>query len=205
MIRLLTVVFFLSLFTLTAHSQELDLYMFSGHTFGHSFPISGGDARIFGGHTYGGSMSYNVSDYYAFELIFSRQNSRATAFSEQAGIDVDAKMSSNFILLGGNRLMPLNEKAIFHGGIKLGAVVYAARFNAFDPITKFAAGVGGGFRYILSNQVALRAQAHLNFPVTDIGASLWWSPGSGTSVGVAGYTPIIQFGFTAGVMLSLSR
>lgn len=188
-----------------ASAQQLDLFLFTGHTFGHRFPISGGSAKLFGGHTFGGSLSYNLNEYYAFEAIFSRQNSRATAFSPSSGLDVNAKMSSNFFLLGGNRLMPISEKAIFHAGMKLGTVIYAAKLNAFDPITKFAAGVGGGFRYIISDQLALRAQANLNFPITDVGANLWWSPGGGTSIGVQTYTPIVQFGFTGGIMLSLNR
>ncbi len=190
---------------LAVNSQSIDVFAFSGYTFADKFPISGGSAKIHGGHTFGGSVSYNLSEYYAFEILYSRQESRATAYSSYLNIDTDEPISVNYILAGGNRLAPISDQASFYGGVKLGAVVYAAKLNTRDNITKFAAGLSGGFKYALNNNIGLRLQANLNFPIIDAGASLWWSPGSGVDVGVSSYTPIMQFGFTGGLVFMLAK
>ncbi len=190
---------------LTVRAQSIDIFAFSGYTFADKFPITGGSAKIHDGHTFGGSVSYNLSEYYAFEIMYSRQESRATAFSKYQNIDTDEPISVNYILAGGNRLASISEQASFYGGIKLGAVVYAAKLNTRDNITKFAAGLSGGFKYTFSKHIGLRLQANLNFPIVDAGASLWWSPGSGVDVGVSSYTPIMQFGFTGGLVFNLAK
>jgi hypothetical protein len=83
--------------------------------------------------------------------------------------------------------------------------IYAPKLHTRDNITKFAAGISGGFKYALNNNIGLRLQANLNFPIIDAGASLWWSPGSGVDVGVSSYTPIMQFGFTGGLVFMLAK
>ncbi len=185
---------------ISAGAQSVEIFGFSGYTFGDKFPISGGSAKIYDGHTYGGALAYNVSETYAFELMYSRQDSRVTAFSNYLNLDMDELMATNYILAGSNRLIPLSEKATLFSGIKLGAVIFSSKNNAFDDVTKFAAGFNGGFKTTFTENFGFRIQANLNFPITDMGASLWWSSGGGTSVGVSSYTPVIQFGFTGGVV-----
>jgi hypothetical protein len=63
--------------------------------------------------------------------------------------------------------------------------------------------INGGVKYFFTPGVGQRLQADLTFPVTNVGGSLWWSPGSGTSVGVSSYVPFLQFGFTGGLVLKL--
>jgi hypothetical protein len=187
----------------SAGAQSLEIFGFSGYTFGDKLPISGGTAKIYDGHTYGVAVAYDVSETYAFELMYSRQDSRVTAFSTFLNLDVDEPISTNFILAGSNRLIPLSEKATLFSGVKLGAVIYSSKDDAFDDVTKFAAGINGGFKTTFTENFGFRIQANLNFPITDVGASLWWSSGGGTSVGVSSYTPVLHFGFTGGLVYRL--
>jgi hypothetical protein len=180
-------------------AQSLDLFVFSGYTFGHRFRITGGNAKIYEGHTYGMNLGYNISNFYAFELLYSRQDTRATARSVNSGIDVDEPTIVHYILAGSNRLQTISEKAAVFGGLKGGVVIFAPRNNSFNSITKLAVGFSGGLKYNLTRQVGLRIQTNLNFPLTNVGASLWWSSGSGPSVGVSSSRSIVQFGITGGV------
>jgi hypothetical protein len=41
--------------------------------------------------------------------------------------------------------------------------------------------------------------------ISNVGANLWWSPGAGTSVGVGGWSSVIQFGFTGGLVFRLAK
>lgn len=197
------IVLFIVSMAFSAGAQSLEIFGFSGYTFGDKFPISGGSAKIYDGHTYGGNLSYNLSETYAVEILYSRQDSRVTAFSSYLNLDVDEPMATSYIMAGSNRLIPLSEKAVFFSGLKLGAVIFSSKDDAFDAVTKFAAGFNGGFKTTFTENLGIRVQANLNFPITDVGASLWWGSGSGTSVGVSSYTPIIQFGFTGGLVYRL--
>ena len=184
-------------------AQQLELFVHSGYTFGDKFPLSGGRGKIYDGHTYGGLFSVEISDFYAIELAYSRQDSRVLAISDYLGLDVDEKVSVNYILAGGNRLMKVNEKVTLFSGLKLGAVIIASKKDAFDNVTKFAVGLNAGAKYFMTEKLGLRVQANLNFPVTDVGGSLWWSPGSGLDAGVSSYTPVLQFGFTGGLVFKI--
>ncbi len=184
-------------------AQQVELFVHSGYTFGDKFPLSGGRGKIYDGHTYGGLLSVEISDFYAIELAYSRQDSRVLAISDYLGLDVDEKVSVNYILAGGNRLMKVNKKVTLFSGLKLGAVIIAAKKEAFENVTKFAVGLNAGAKYFMTETIGLRVQANLNFPVTDIGGSLWWSPGSGLDAGVSSYTPVLQFGFTGGLVFRI--
>lgn len=184
-------------------AQQLELFVHSGYTFGDKFPLSGGRGKIYDGHTYGGLLSVDISDFYAIELAYSRQDSRVLAISDYLGLDVDEKVSVNYILAGGNRLMKVNEKVTLFSGLKLGAVIIASKKDAFDNVTKFAVGLNAGAKYFMTEKLGLRVQANLNFPVTDVGGSLWWSPGGGLDAGVSSYTPVLQFSFTGGLVFKI--
>ena len=99
--------------------------------------------------------------------------------------------------------MKVNEKVTLFSGLKLGAVIIASKKDAFDNVTKFAVGLNAGAKYFMTEKLGLRVQANLNFPVTDVGGSLWWSPGSGLDAGVSSYTPVLQFGFTGGLVFKI--
>lgn len=186
-------------------AQNAELFGFSGFTFADKFPISGGAGKIYNGHTYGGSLGYNLWGLYLIELSYTRQNTTVDAYSLYLPIDVYEKASVNYIFAGGNRIIPLDEKFSLLTGFKAGAFILGFSNNNFENVTRFAVGVNAGFRYLLTPNVGLRAQGQLYFPITDVGANLWWSSGSGVDVGVSSYTPLLQFGFTGGLYFVINQ
>lgn len=200
------ILFLISMFLLlnvNSFSQGLSIFVHSGYTFGDRFPVYGGTGKIYDGHTYGGAINYEISDFYAIEISYSRQDSRVTAVSSSLLQAIDEPLSSNYILGGVNRQLKVSDEATLYGGLKLGAVIYSTSGSRFDAVTRFAVGLNAGAKYMFAEKIGLRIQANLNSPVTDIGSSLWWSPGSGVNVGVSSYTPILQFGFTGGLVFQL--
>jgi len=190
-------------FLLPAQAQHFDVYGFSGFTFGDRFPIFGGDAKIFEGHTYGGGLSYALSDYYEIDFTYSRQDSRVTAFSSFANVDVDEDVVVNYFLIGGHRMLPLGEAVSTYGGLKAGWVTFGSPQNNFDNITRFAVGLNAGAKLMLSEVIGFRLNASLNLPVSDVDTELWWSSGSGTNVGLSSSTPFAQFGLTGGLLVRI--
>ena len=195
----------LFLLQLSAMAQSFEVTAFSGYTFADKFPISGGSAKINDGHTYGGILSYNHNESYAFELLYSRQETRGSAKSSYLNLDNDEAISVNYILAGSNRMIPTSVHGAFFGGIKLGAVIFSPKLNQYSNVTKFAVGITGGYKHMLNDIIGIRLQANLYAPIIDAGANFWWSPGNGTSVGVSSYTPILQFGLNGGIVFKLGK
>ncbi len=195
-------VFFI-LVSMSSFSQDFKVFMHSGYTFSDKFPIYGGSGKIYDGHTYGGSLSYTLSPVYELELSYSRQDSRIIVYSP-GYVDINSMASTNYFFIGTNRIVPVSESFEVFGGAKIGGVTYASKGNGFSNVTKFAAGISAGMSYFFNPNLGLRVQANLNFPVIDVGANLWWSSGSGVNTGVSAYSPILQFGFTGGLVFKLS-
>lgn len=189
----------------SSFAQKAELFGFSGYTFADKFPISGGEGKIYDCHTYGGSLGINLGDYYQIELSYTRQNSFVDAYSQYLAVDVYEKASVNYIFAGGNRLFPLDENFTVYTGAKLGAFILGFKEDNYDNVSRFAVGVNAGMKYMLSPVAGIRVQGQLYFPITDVGANLWWSPGSGVDVGVSSYTPVLQFGFTGGIFFVLNK
>jgi hypothetical protein len=187
--------------TLTSKAQKFEITPFGGYTFGDKFDFNGGQAKISDGFTYGGIFSY-VSGNMALELTLSRQNAKGDAHSYDDYIDVnDAPISVNYVFGGVSALQPLSDEAVLFTGLNMGVGFISN--DAYRSVTKFSAGVNGGVKYFFSDRLGLRLQANLNFPVTDLSSEFWWSPGANHSYYVTSYVPILQFGFTGGLIVRL--
>ncbi len=195
--------FLLSLSVFLLNAQSLDLTVFSGYTFADKLPIEGGRAKIYGGHSFGTALTYYLNSHYSVELFYNRIESRVTVSSDLLGSDIDERISTNYILAGSNRILPLNDRASILGGLKIGAVVFAPYKNDANNNTYFAAGINGGFQYLFTDKVGIKLQANAMFPITDVGASLWWSAGSGPEVGVSSGSSLIQIGLNGGLVFRM--
>lgn len=192
------VIFIFTLSSIALNAQSYEISAYSGFTFADRFNINGGSGRVDEGFSYGASFSYLPVEDYSIDLIFTRIETRGRATSTGLGVNINEDISVNYILAGGSRIVNFNEKAAFYSGLKIGAVVISSKRDAFYDITRFAAGFNAGFKFLFTNQIGIKAQANLFLPITDVGGYLWWSPGTGTSIGVTTATPILQVGFLGG-------
>jgi len=186
-------------------SQSFEITPFSGYTFDHSFPIYGGRAKLGGGQTFGGMLGFQIQENIELETFYSYQSGTSTARSSSIQGDVRTNNSAHYILIGANRLFSNSSQVTFFSGLKMGAGILSFQNNEFNDISRFAVGINGGMKYFASDRVGLRLQANLMMPISNVGGSLWWSPGSGTSVGLSSFSSVIQFGFTGGIVFRLSK
>lgn len=198
--RLFSLLLVLGMCSSPVFSQHLEIFVHSGYSFADKFPIDGGRGKMEAGHTYGGSLGYQLGEEYIIEVSYMRQDADVKAYSTYFSLDVNEPVNVSYIFAGGNRLFPIDEKFNLFTGARLGAFLLNFKDSSYDNITRFAVGVNAGLKYLITPQLGIRAQANLNFPITDVGANLWWSPGSGVDVGVESYTPLLQFGFTGGLV-----
>lgn len=199
----LTLVLFLLIFELKAQSVEIT--PFTGYTFDHSFPIFAGRARLGGGQTFGGMLGFQVNDFLEIETLYSYQNGTSTARSTAIQNDVRTSTNAHYALIGANRLFPTSSQMAFFTGAKIGAAILSFPEGDYRDISRFAVGLNGGVKYFVSDNVGLRVQANLMMPISNVGASLWWSPGGGTQVGLNGWSSVIQFGFTGALVFRIAK
>lgn len=184
-------------------AQDLEITPFTGYTFDHSFPIFGGRAKLGGGQTFGGMLSYQVNKLYEIEALYSFQKGTSTARSTAIQNNVNTETNANYFLLGANKLFPVSDQMVLFSGMKVGAGVLTFPKGDYSDISRFTVGINGGAKYFFSDIAGLRLQANLMLPISDVGANLWWSPGSGTSVGLNGWSSVIQFGFTGALVIRI--
>ncbi|WP_163711729.1 hypothetical protein [Mangrovibacterium lignilyticum] len=199
------VTFFLLVLCLkVSYAQSVEFTPIAGYTFADRFDIYRGYGRVGGGFTFGGTFAYVVDSQLAIELSYSRQDAWATAWSDYYGFDYDDKISANYLLLGGTKILPLSEAFRVFGGMGAGIGIFSPKGRDLNTITKFAVGVKAGLKYFFTGRVGFVAQTSLNFPITNASGSLWWDVGNGASVGVSSTVPFVQFGLSGGLVFRLN-
>lgn len=186
-------------------AQGIEITPMTGYTFAAGFPISGGRAQLGDGQNWGGFLGFGLNDFTEIEISYSYLSARATANSRNLQLDVNTQAQMHYAMIGGNRLFPVSEKATLFTGGKLGTGTLAFPNGDYRNITRFSVGFQGGVKVYPSDRIGLRVQANLMFPILSSGASLWWSPGGGTAVGISGWSPLVQFGFTGGLIFRLQK
>lgn len=194
---------FLTAFALTSIAQSVELTPLLGYTFRSTVNITNGEARIDDGFTYGGALTIAPSPYNAIEISYYRYETEATAYSSYNGfVDVSTDVAVNYMLIGGQRLFPVNDKLTPFTGFNIGAGWLGSKDDSFSTITKFSMGFDAGVKIMVSEKVGLRLQTNFNFPITSVGGSMYWGSG-GSGVGLTGYVPIWSFGFNGGLIFKL--
>jgi hypothetical protein len=188
-------------------AQDVEITPFAGYTFGDKFPISGGEAKIGGGLNYGGRLAFVANEHMAVDLTYSRVDATGSAHSIYLDDDKNNKsgpISTNYFMVGASRLFPLSDEVVLFMGMDLGGVFMLAHNSDFKSSTTFAGGVNGGVKYFFNDRLGLRGQATLNFPVTSMSYGYWWDPTTEGNAGATSNVPLLQFGFSAGLIYRIS-
>lgn len=194
----------ISFFSLSqVFAQGIEITPITGYTFQAGFNTSNGRAFLRDGQNWGGSIGYTLENDLEVELAYNYLGTSAVARSVNLQTDINTAAQVHYATIGVNKLFPTSDKVTLFTGVKLGTGTLAFPESNIGNITKFTTGFQGGVKIFPSDKVGIRLQANLMMPIVGAGASLWWSPGGGTSVGVTGWSPIVQFGFTGGLIFRL--
>ena len=193
----------LFIFLLTSSSlfaQNVELTPFSGYTFKSSLDIRGGEASLADGLTNGLILGIGFSEHIELELLYSRQETEASAYSYLINERPNSDAVATYGLIGLNRIGEINPALKYFGGLKIGVAALTSNDNKFGDIIKFGVSFGGGLKYYFTEKIGLRFGANLYAPVTGAGAGLWFS-NQGASVSVSTYSPIVQFNLQGGLII----
>jgi len=186
-------------------AQGVEITPITGYTFPASYRITSGTARLGDGQNWGGNIGFSLNEHMEIELSYNYMATRATASSPLISNRVDVRTNVHYAMIGANRLFPTSDAMTFFAGFKMGTGTLAFPDREYNNVTKFSWGIQGGMKYFATDRIGIRMQANLMMPVLAAGGSLWWSPGGGTAVGVSTWSPIVQFGFTGGIIFRLQQ
>ena len=191
-------------------AQQMELTALGGYTFGDSFPIQAGTARFDGGSTYGGMFNFLFSEntglniLYTQEITFLELRSPLVQNGERIVIEGDIR----FLTLGVSHRLPINDKFAASGSANLGMAVLSAdnseQSYSSNSEYMFAAGLNGWLDIYLTKRIGLKCMANLQMPIQFAGAGINVNS-NGTSVGVNGYSNILNFSLMGGLTLRLGQ
>jgi len=189
--------------TATLFAQSVELTPFAGYTFQSTKNYSAGYTRIHDGFTYGGALTIAATQYNAIEISYYRYETTAEAKTNIAGYTAfDGPVGMNYMFIGGQRLIPANDKVTGFTGFNIGAGWMGSQDNKFSTMTKFALGIDAGVKIMASEKIGIRLQTNLNFPITSTGGSFYAGSG-GSGIAMYGYVPVWSFGFTGGLIFKV--
>lgn len=162
---------------------------------------------INGNYQWGVGLEYILKQTYGIELMYNRQNTEfpVTYTSTLSDTNKTYDVDINYILIGGNKYLPLPNKAIRpFGGIMLGLAI----LNNQSPLpagvesssTNFAWSARLGSDFMFSPNVGIRIQAQLQSAVQDIGGGVYLGTG-GVSTGFNTESSMYQFGLGGALII----
>ncbi len=152
---------------------------------------------------YGFRIGATVRPYTTAEFEWNYTSTNLTYrdwYGDRQSVDV----SVNYYMLGGMRELQ-DGPTIPYGLFNIGLVNFKGKNLQYnDQITMLVAGLGFGVKHFVSDNVGIRLQGRLLFPMQFAGVSIGCgigTGGGGCGTGVSSYSTIIQGDFTGGVIL----
>ncbi|HWB91378.1 MAG TPA: hypothetical protein VG605_05980 [Puia sp.] len=179
-----------------------------GYTFADRNDFYSTYGRIADGLSYGGSIKFNASRGFGFEVLYNHMNTTSGIY--YYGSDAPAIQSTglafDYIMAGpvGSFTIPYTTVRPFIGAL-LGAAIMTPDANSgYQQDTKFAVGLQLGTNIYFSPRVGIQLKAQLLSPVDDAGGSLFVS-NYGSGAGLSTYSSIYQFSLSGGLIIGLGR
>lgn len=141
----------------SAYAQEgrIELVPFAGWMFGGAYEADIGDFEIQESVGYGATLSFNMGRGAFIDLTYVRQDSDVELDSPLSDPDVDLKLSTNYIHIGGHREFGQYQAKFrpYIGG-SLGMVIFDGEVNGDDRDNneEFSLGLNGGFKYLFGTE-----------------------------------------------------
>jgi hypothetical protein len=178
--------------SITAWSQPtITLLTFESYTFADKFNTEYGGGQVGDGFQWGGGLEFGLAETAAVELIY--QNLKTDVYYQGFNGRYDGNAGINYIMLGGTRYAPLNDKISGFGTVDAG-VAWTNPDESLnsESVTKFAIGGRLGVRIAASEKVSIRLHGQVFSPVQWAGGGVYFGTG-GSGAGVSTSSTIWQF------------
>jgi len=178
-------------------TRGIELAGLYGYQFGGSLYTSDGDVNIIDTGAWGVELDVPVPKGIQAVLLYQRQDTQLERKNKITGNKSTLfDMSVNYFQIGAIKGIKRGNVMPF-GMFTLGATLFEPVGSRYDSAWLFSVNLGLGVKVYASERVGLRLQFNLLMPIQWAGGAIFWSPGSGSSVGITGGTAVVQ-GFAGG-------
>jgi hypothetical protein len=206
---------FIAVFSNLSIAQPFKINLYSSYVFddGVDATLNNGNyvrGTINGNYQWGAGFEYILKQTYGIELMYNRQNTQFPVTYTSSLVDTNKTydVDINYILVGGNKYLPLSNKSIKpFGGVLLGLAI----LNNQNPLpgaesssTNFAWSARLGSDFMFSPNVGIRLQAQLQSAVQDIGGGVYLGTG-GISTGISTESSMYQFGLGGALIIQFGQ
>jgi hypothetical protein len=187
----------LLLASVVAYAQpSITLMTFESYTFADKFDTEYGSGKIGDGFQWGGGLEFGLSETAAIELIYQRLDADVyydAYWSQGPSQRLDGSLGINYIMLGGTKYLPVNEKISGFGTFNMGIGWFEPSSELeTDGGSRFSLGGRLGVRIMASEKVSIRLHTQLFSPVQWAGGGFYFGSG-GSGAGVSTGSTIWQF------------
>jgi hypothetical protein len=182
-------------------AQGVTLLTFESYSFSDNIVTKDGyEGKVGDGFQWGGGLEIGLRDN-AFELIYQRLDTYG--YINYLGSQDKGNISVNYIMLGGTRYLPVNDKVAGFGTIDagLGVLGYKDNPNQSDE-SKFAWGLRLGVRIAPNDKVSFRLHGQLMSAVQAFGGGIYFGTG-GAGAGATGYSTFYQWNLGGSVNIRI--
>jgi len=164
--------------------------------------------RLDGNVSYGGSIKFNVTRGFGFEVLYSHMNTTSALYQYgyENALSGPADLKVDYIMAG-----PIESFTIPNSTVRpfIGALLGAAIFTpdastGYSSDTRFAVGVQLGTNIYISPRVGIQLKAQVLSPVDAAGSSFFVTPYGGGG-GIDTYSSVYQFSLGGGLIIGLGR
>jgi len=194
---------------------QVEIGGFGGWLWTGKIPAWRQDIKVSDEGNYGATIGFQIREDMLANFEWNHTDNKAT-FREYnpdgtLGDFYTVPVTFNYYMLGFNYLVTYSEPLVPYGLLNVGIMTaesgeYSNKSGSSD--TYFAAGLGGGLRYYISENIGIKLQARLLLPMQFGGIGFGCGIGTGGAncgAGVSTYTSIIQGDFTGGIILKLGN
>lgn len=188
--------------------EYIDIIPTYGYHLGGRARFYEGDFKIEDAATYGITLSAPVSWGVKGEISWSRSDSKGRFIPVRVGYEPDElEMASNYFLIGVQKELGEGPAKAF-GGINFGLAWFDSKDSRYYDEFRFGMSLGGGFEYMFTDRIGIRAQGRFLIPISFAGGGLYCGIGTGGSscgVGVSGWSTLLQGDFSGGLVFRLGN
>jgi opacity protein-like surface antigen len=201
---------FLLLLNYNGFAQRLELTATGGYQYWGSYKYynnvtnSNGKISLGGGPCYGGILGYELKKSTFVELVYNHQDSRVIDKPNFGTNRTLGNVGVNYFQLNVTRGISVNDKVEPYTTIGIGGVFFDPTSSKVPTLWKFAANLGVGVKYFVSDKIGLRFGVGFWAPIQGAGIGVGFGTG-GAYVGASTYTTVVQMNASGGIIFRLKN
>lgn len=190
----------------SALAQDVELSAYTGWMFGgvskYSYNLGSSELKNVSGQNYGGTFSVRMPSFVILEVGYMRMDSELKFRGYLGETNQTIDMSTEYYQIGAvKEIVPDGDLRPF-GLISIGAVRYHPKEGFYSDEWLFAANLGLGAKYYISDRFGLRLQARMMMPFSWVSGGVYCGTG-GCGSGVSASSTVIEGDISGGILVVL--